>query len=80
MPAIKTPGKRGYEYYDLEEYLRWLLRRDPPKDPTKPVVMKFCFDGATLTSGKRKQQEVAAFNLLYSDFTDAQVCNFFLLI
>jgi len=49
-----------------------------PKDPTQTVTVKFCFDGATVTTGKRIQQEVAAYNLLYPEFTESQVCQFLL--
>ena len=76
MPTERTARKRGYQYQDLLKYIRWILERDPPKDPTAPVVIKFCIDGATMTSGKRVQQEVVAFNLLYSDFTEDQVSIF----
>jgi len=43
---------------------RWLIQREPPKDPTAPITLKFCFDGCTMTSGKRIQQEVGAVDLM----------------
>jgi len=64
MPTIPTAGGRGYQYYDLEEYIRWLLEKDPPKNPEDPIYMKFGVDGCSLTVGKKTQQEVAAFNLI----------------
>lgn len=77
MKTVPTAGGQGYEYHNLEEYIQWILRTDPPTNPDDPIMMKFCFDGATLTSTKQIQQEVAAFNLLYSDMSDAQVFHIF---
>lgn len=49
-------------------YLHELVRRNPPSNPTQPILVKFAFDGATMTSGKRIQQEIGTVDLLYHDF------------
>jgi len=53
-------------------YIRLTQEKVNEKMPVVPTL-KFCFDGATMTSGERLQQEVGAFNLLYPNFTVAQV-------
>jgi len=72
MPVVPTPGGQGHQFADLLAYIRWLIQREPPKDPTAPITLKFCFDGCTMTSGKRIQQEVGAVDLLYPEFSTAQ--------
>jgi hypothetical protein len=44
--------------------LRYLLSKQPPTDPKQPVQIKFAFDGGTMTSGKRIQQEQATLQIL----------------
>jgi len=73
MPVVKTPGGRGHQYHNLETYIQWLIQQAPPKDPSHKLLLKFCFNKATLTSGKKIQQKVKAFNLLYPNFITAQV-------
>lgn len=46
-------------------YLQQVMERNPPKDPSRPIYLKFALDGATMTSGVHKQQEVGAFQVLY---------------
>ena len=44
--------------------LTYLLEHNPPPDPSKPVQIKFAFDGGTMTSGKRIQQEQGTLQVL----------------
>ena len=69
QPTTATPGGKRYQY-DLLSYIQSLISMDPPKDPTQPITLKFCFDGCTMTAKSKTQLEVAAFNLLYSDSTE----------
>ena len=61
--AIQPVGEVGYEI-PLLPYLQHLLKQNPPGDPNKPVIVKFAFDGATMTSGKRIQQELGGLQIL----------------
>jgi hypothetical protein len=63
MTTIWPVGGSGYEIL-LLPYLQQLLKQNPPSDPTLPVTVKFAFDGATMTSGKRVQQELGGVQLL----------------
>lgn len=56
MCYIQTAGGRGHEY-NVIAMLKCLLQQQPPADPTKPVQVKFSFDGGTVTRCKRRQQE-----------------------
>lgn len=58
-----TLGGRGCEY-DIRKLLEHLLKTSPPKDATKPIRIKFAFDGANVTSGRRKQQEIGTLEIL----------------
>ena len=44
--------------------LTYLLEKQPLSDPTKPVNIKFAFDGGTITSCKRIQQEQDTMQIL----------------
>lgn len=59
----KTVTGRGAEL-DLIHLLQWLLKKNPPKDSHAPIEIKFAFDGATITNGKRIQQEVGTLEIL----------------
>lgn len=37
--------------------LKYLLKHNPPPDPTKETIVKFAFDGGVMTSTKRRSQE-----------------------
>jgi hypothetical protein len=67
-PASKTPGKRGAEL-NLADLLKHLLTVNPPKDPSKKLLLKIGFDGATVTTGKRKQLEAGGVQVIII-FTD----------
>jgi len=58
-----TVGGRGCEY-DIRKLLERLLEKNPPKEPSKPIKIKFAFDGANVTSGYRKQQEIGTLEVL----------------
>lgn len=73
MPVVPTPGGGGHQYHSLKAYIKWILQQVPPKHPDEEILLKFSWDGTTLTSGKRLQMEVGAFNLLYPDYMVAQV-------
>jgi hypothetical protein len=61
--VCRTVGGRGCEY-DIDKLLQYLLKTSPPKDPSKPIRIKFAFDGANVTSGNRKQQEIGTLEIL----------------
>jgi hypothetical protein len=61
--AIQPVGDAGYKI-PLIPLLEHLLNQNPPSDPTQPVVVKFTFDRATVTSGKRIQQELGGLQIL----------------
>lgn len=50
-----TANRKGAEF-DILRLLRWLFTHQPPKDPNKPVRLKFAFDGATIMIGLYKKQ------------------------
>jgi hypothetical protein len=60
---VKTTGQRGHEI-DLNEMLGYLLKHAPPKDPNAEVWVKIAFDGGTMTTGKRIQQEQGTVQIL----------------
>jgi hypothetical protein len=49
---------------DLDQMLEFLLTKQPPADPTKPIHLKISFDGGTMTSGKRIQEEIGTLQVL----------------
>lgn len=49
--------------------LNWLLERHPPPDASKKLVIKFAYDGATMTAGKKIKHEIGTFDLLFDDFS-----------
>ena len=61
--GIQPVGKAGYKI-SLHAYLKHHLQSHPPSNPTQPVLLKLAFDSATMTSGKRIQQEVGRFQIL----------------
>lgn len=44
--------------------IQYLLEKAPPTDPAQPVRIKFALDGATITSSKRAQLELATLQIL----------------
>jgi hypothetical protein len=68
MPVHNTPGGKGSEFalYDL---LKEVIKNKPPIDNSTPLLVKFAFDRATMTSGKRIKQEVGTFEFLYNGIT-----------
>lgn len=67
LKALPTSTGHGAE---LSIHLTWLLKTKPPTSDT--VKVKFAFDGAIVTSGKRKEQVVGSLELL-SDRTLSEV-------
>jgi hypothetical protein len=63
-PVQPTAGGRGAEI-PLIAYIHQVLERSPPPQGV-PLYIKFAFDGATMTSGTRTQEEVGAFQFLYT--------------
>lgn len=37
--------------------IRYLLKHQPPEDPEKEVIVKFAFDGGTMTGNRKRKQE-----------------------
>lgn len=70
--SIRPISDTGYEI-PLHAYLQHRLKLHPPSDPKQPVLLKLAFDGATITSGKRIQQEVGGFQILTPGETLASV-------
>lgn len=62
MP-IEVVGEISYEV-PLHTYLQHHLKHHPPADPTQPILVKFALNGATMTSGKKIQQELGGFQVL----------------
>jgi hypothetical protein len=59
----KTPGS-GY-VLPLIKYMRLVLQENKGRfDPKKPIFVKFAFDGATMTRGKKIKQEIGTFEFL----------------
>jgi hypothetical protein len=44
--------------------VEYLLLKQPPADMSKPIQIKFSFDGGTMTSGKNIKQEQGIFQIL----------------
>lgn len=63
MVPKKTIGGKGSEL-NIEELLTYLIRCSPPNDPSKPIQVKFAFDGATVTSGKKIKEEIGTVEIL----------------
>jgi hypothetical protein len=63
LNVCRTIGGRGCEY-DINKLLELILKTSPPKDASKPIRIKFAFDGANVTSGNRKQQEIGTLEVL----------------
>lgn len=73
LPVTPTPGGQGAEI-PVIEYLKWLLQHSPPpQDNTTPIKIKFAFDGGTMTSKRRVQEEIGTFELLYDVLTISQL-------
>ncbi|KAL6070879.1 unconventional myosin-VIIb-like [Balamuthia mandrillaris] len=66
MEPRVTLGGNGYEL-PLLQYMSWVLAHNPPPEnkPGQKHLVKFAFDGATMTQGKRKKQEIGTFNFLF---------------
>lgn len=58
-----TAGGNG-AMVDLLAYLREILEKEQP-DNSKPIIVKIAFDAAAMTTGKRIEQEISTFELLY---------------
>ena len=71
-------GGKGAEY-NIMSLLTQLISKHPPSDPTKvdiakiitlinlflqAIRIKFAFDGANVTNGSRKQQEIGTLEIL----------------
>lgn len=61
MQAESTGGT-GYQF-PLLKYMRWVLSKFPP--PVRKLIVKIAFDGATVTAGKRRKQEIGTFDFLF---------------
>jgi hypothetical protein len=68
IPLNATPGGKGSELalYDL---IKMVIEKKPPPDNSKPLLVKFAFDGATMTTGKRIKQEIGTLEFLYDGIT-----------
>jgi surface polysaccharide O-acyltransferase-like enzyme len=44
--------------------LEFILKHRPPKNSSEPTQLKISFDGGTMTSGKRIQQEIGTFQVM----------------
>lgn len=64
-----TIGGQGCEY-NIIKLLEYLLIQSPPEDPSIPLRIKFAFDGANVTSGNRKQQEIGTLEILGAEETE----------
>jgi hypothetical protein len=62
LPLLPV-GDTGYEI-PLLEYLEWYLEHNLPPTTNKPLELKFALDGANMTLGKWKMQEVGGFQVL----------------
>ena len=61
--AKPTAGGRGYEINPIH-LLQYILKQRPPTDPSKPIQVKFAFDGASVTTKRRRQEEVATIDVI----------------
>lgn len=59
----QTAGGRG-SVMKIKKMIQYLLEQNPPKDPSKPVQIKFALDGGTMTSGKRIKQEQGTLQII----------------
>jgi len=57
--------------------LEWLFINKPPPETDQPLLLKFAFDGGTMTSGKRIQQEIGTVELIIDgeDIAEIKSCN-----
>lgn len=65
----ESTGGTGY-HLPLLKYMNWVLEHFPP--PARKLVMKIAFDGATITTGKRKKQEIGTFDFLFDGLNLSQ--------
>lgn len=63
LKATVTPTGNGAEL-DLFKVLQYLFQQKPPNDPSKPVRIKFAFDGTTATKSRRRQVEIGTLEIL----------------
>ena len=63
LPSKPTVGGRGYEVNPIH-LLQYILKERPPTDPSKTVQVKFAFDGASVTTKRRRQEEIGTVDIV----------------
>jgi hypothetical protein len=59
----RSPGGRGATV-NMLLLIEELLRHRPPKDSTSPIIIKWSFDGCTVTSGQRIKCEIGTVEII----------------